>query len=88
MMNELKKNSIFNDVNSIRGVGKQLSTYLDNKKIEKIKDILLNFPYSETDRSKIVKLDKTNNHRLLTLSLKQIQFLIDHHHNLHFHKDN
>ena len=57
-MNELKKNDIFNDVKTLKGVGKQLSTYLKNKKIEKIKDIILNFPYSETDRSKIVSLNK------------------------------
>ena len=57
-MNELKKNDIFNDVKTLKGVGKQLSLYLKNKRIEKIKDILLNFPYSETDRSKIVSLNK------------------------------
>ena len=54
----MKKNFIFNDVNKIKGVGPQLSKYLKNKKIEKIKDIILNFPYSETDRSKLVKLNK------------------------------
>ena len=54
----MKKNFIFNDVNKIKGVGPQLSKYLKNKKIEKIKDIILNLPYSETDRSKLVKLNK------------------------------
>ena len=43
-MNLLKKDIIFNDVRKLKGVGKQLSKYLKNKKIEKIKDILLNFP--------------------------------------------
>ena len=36
-MNELKKNDIFNDVKTLKGVGKQLSLYLKNKRIEKIK---------------------------------------------------
>ncbi len=50
----MEKDIIFNDVKKLKGVGKQLSKYLKNKKIEKVKDILLNLPYSETDRSKIV----------------------------------
>ena len=53
-MNFMEKDIIFNDVKELKGVGKQLSKYLKNKKIEKVKDILLNLPYSETDRSKIV----------------------------------
>ena len=56
-MDLLKKDFIFSDVNKLKGVGKQLSKYLKNKKIEKIKDIVLNLPYSETDRSKIVDLN-------------------------------
>ena len=54
----MKKNIIFSDVDKLKGVGKQLSRYLKNKKIEKVKDLLLNLPYSETDRSRIVKLNK------------------------------
>ena len=54
----MKKDFIFSDVNKLKGVGSQLSKYLKNKKIEKIKDIILNLPYSETDRSKIYKLNE------------------------------
>ena len=57
-MNLIKKDFIFEDVNKLKGVGKQLSKYLKQKKIEKIKDVLLNLPYSETDRSKLYKLDE------------------------------
>ncbi len=53
-----KKDFIFKDVNQLKGVGIQLSKYLKRKKIEKIKDILLNLPYSETDRSKVCKLNQ------------------------------
>jgi ATP-dependent DNA helicase RecG len=54
----MKKDFIFNDVNKLKGVGPQLSKYLKKKKIEQIKDIILNLPYSETDRSKIFKLNE------------------------------
>ena len=54
----MKKDFIFNDVIKLKGVGSQLSKYLKKKRIEKIKDIILNLPYSETDRSKIYKLNE------------------------------
>jgi ATP-dependent DNA helicase RecG len=54
----MKKNFIFSAVNNLKGVGPQLSKYLKKRKIEKIKDIILNLPYSETDRSKISKLNE------------------------------
>ena len=54
----MKKDFIFNDVNKLKGVGPQLSKYLKKKKIEKVKDIILNLPYSETDRSKLYKLNE------------------------------
>ena len=57
-MSIIKKDFIFDDVSRLKGVGKQLSKYLKKKKIEKIKDILLNLPYSETDRSILYKLDE------------------------------
>ena len=54
----MKKDFIFNEINKLKGVGPQLSKYLKKKKIEKVKDIILNIPYSETDRSKIYKLNE------------------------------
>ena len=54
----MKKDFIFNDVNKLKGVGPQLSKYLKKKKIEKVKDIILNLPYSETDRSRLYKLNE------------------------------
>ena len=52
-MSIIKKSFIFQDINKLKGIGIQLSKYLKKKKIEKIKDVILNLPYSETDRSKI-----------------------------------
>jgi ATP-dependent DNA helicase RecG len=75
-MNLLKKDIIFSDVNKLKGVGKQLSKYLKNKKIEKVKDILLNLPYSETDRSRIINLNKLEIGKIQTIRVivKKLNF--------------
>ena len=54
----MKKDIIFSEVNKLKGIGNQLTKYLKKKKIEKIKDILLDLPYSQTDRSKITEINK------------------------------
>jgi ATP-dependent DNA helicase RecG len=72
----MKKNFIFNDVQKLKGVGIQLSKYLKKKKIEKIKDILLNLPYSETDRSKLYKLNELEVGKIQTVKVlvKKLNF--------------
>ena len=71
-MNIVKKNDyLFKDISSLKGVGKKLSNYLKNKKIEKINDLLWNFPYSYTDRRELVELNK------LEIGLKSIILVID-----------
>ena len=57
-MSLTKKEFFFDDINKLKGVGSQISKYLKKRKIEKIKDIVLNLPYSETDRSKLTKLNE------------------------------
>ncbi len=64
-----KKDYLFQDVKDLKGVGLQLSKYLKNKKIEKIKDVLLNLPYSETDRSKLSSLDKLEVGKIHTIKV-------------------
>ena len=54
----MKKDFIFKKISELKGVGSQLSKYLKKKKIEFIKDIILNLPFSETDRSKISKINE------------------------------
>ena len=72
----MKKNFIFNDVNKLKGVGTQLSKYLKKKKIEKVKDIILNLPYSETDRSKLYKLNELEIGKIQTIKVivKKLNF--------------
>ena len=69
-MNLLKKDFIFQDVNKLDGVGEKLSKYLKKKKIEKVKDIILNLPYSETDRSKINKINELEIGKINTIKVK------------------
>jgi len=69
-MNLLKKDFIFKDVNKLKGVGPQLSKYLKKRKIEKIKDILLNLPYSQTDRSKLYKLNELEIGKIQSIKIK------------------
>ncbi len=69
-MKIIKKNSIFCEVNKLKGVGKQLSSYLKKRKIEKIKDIILNLPFSETDRSKVVNLNKLEVGKIQTIKVQ------------------
>ena len=66
----LKKDFIFKKIDILKGVGPKLSKYLKNKKIEKIKDIVLNFPYSETDRSKIFKISELEIGKIQTIKVK------------------
>ena len=72
----MKKDFIFEDVKKLKGVGSQLSKYLKKKKIERIKDIVLNLPYSETDRSKIHKLNELEVGKIQTIKVivKKINF--------------
>ena len=72
----MKKDFIFNDVNKLKGVGPQLSKYLKKKKIEKIKDIILNLPYSETDRTKLYKLNELEVGKIQTVKVivKKLNF--------------
>ena len=72
----MKKDFLFNDVNKLKGVGPQLTKYLKRKKIEKIKDIILNLPYSETDRSKLYKLNELEIGKIQTIKVivKKLNF--------------
>ena len=69
-MNLIKKDFIFEEVSKLKGVGIQLSKYLKKKKIEKIKDILLSLPYSETDRSQLFKLNQLEIGKIQTIKVK------------------
>ncbi len=75
-MNLIKKDFIFQDIGKLKGIGPKLSKYLKKKKIETIKDIILNLPYSETDRSKIYKLNELEIGKIQTIkvNVKKLSF--------------
>ncbi len=72
----MKKEFIFSEINNLKGVGPQLSQYLKKRRIEKIKDIILNLPYSEIDRSKIYKLKDLEIGKIQTIKIlvKKLNF--------------
>ena len=73
---DLKKDLIFKDISILKGVGPKLSKYLKKKKIEKVKDIIFNLPYSKTDRSKIFKLNQLEIGKTQTIKVlvKKVSF--------------
>ena len=72
----LKKNFLFNDIKKIKGVGPQISKYLKKRKIDKIKDIILNLPYSETNRSEIKNIENLEIGKIQTIKVlvKKLNF--------------
>ena len=69
-MENINKNSfLFEDITSLKGVGKRLEKYLKNKKVDKVKDLLLDLPYEVTDRSKITSLNKLEIGKITTIQV-------------------
>jgi ATP-dependent DNA helicase RecG len=69
-----KKNFLFENVSIIEGVGEKLSIYLKKKRIEKVNDLIWNLPYSFTDRSETVTLDKLEVGKIFTVKVKVIKY--------------
>ena len=65
---------LLGNLSELKGVGKKISSYLKNKKIEKINDLLWNIPYSYTDRSNMVTLNKLEIGKILTIKIKVIKY--------------
>ena len=69
-MENINKNSfLFEDITTLKGVGKRLEKYLKNKKIEKVKDILFDLPYEVVDRSKITSLENLEIGKISTVQV-------------------
>ena len=74
MGNLKNKDMLFKKVSFLDGVGPKLTKYLKNKKIEKINDLLWHFPYSSTDRSDLVELNKLEPGKIQTIKVKIIKY--------------
>ena len=68
------KDDLFRNISFLKGVGPKLSKYLKNKKIDKISDLLWNFPYSSTDRSDMVTLNKLEAGKIQTIKVKVLKY--------------
>ncbi len=74
-MKYLKKNyHLFNKISSLKGVGKKISDYLKNKKIETINDLLWHLPYSYTDRRETANLNGLEIGKIFTLKVKVVKY--------------
>ena len=73
-MNINKNSFLFKDISSLDGVGPKLKKYLENKKIEKVKDLLWDLPYSFTDRSQITDLSKLEIGKISTVRVTVIKY--------------
>ena len=75
-MTLLKKKFFFQDIKTLKGIGPVISKYLKKKKIDKIKDVVLNIPYSETDRSKVSYLSELEVGKVQTIKVlvKKLNF--------------
>ena len=74
MQNLNKNNFLFNSISSVKGVGLKLRKYLKNKKIEKVKDLLLDLPYEITDRSKISDLNELEIGKIATVKIIVLKY--------------
>ena len=61
------------NITVLDGVGKKTKILLKKMGIQKISDLLWNFPYGHTDRSNIVSLDKLQIGKIATIKVKVIK---------------
>ncbi len=74
-MNHLNiQNFLTKNVSTLDGVGNKTKKLLKKKKIEKIKDLLWNFPQGYTDRSNLVTLDRLEIGKISTIKVKVIKY--------------
>ena len=62
------------NVSTLNGVGIKTKKLLKKKKIEKISDLLWNFPQDYTDRSYLESLDKLEIGKITTIKVKVIKY--------------
>ena len=74
-MNQSKLNNfLVQSVSTLNGVGDKTKKLLKKKKIEKISDLLWNFPQGSTDRSNLQTLDKLEIGKIATIRVKVLKY--------------
>ncbi len=67
-------NFLLADINTIKGVGTKTRKFLQKKRIEKVKDLLWDLPYSFVDRSKITDLNELEIGKILTIKVNVLKY--------------
>ena len=74
-MNRLNtQNFLNNNISTLTGVGEKTKKLLKKKKIEKVSDLLLNFPEGYTDRTNLQKLDNLEIGKITTVRVKVLKY--------------
>ena len=74
-MNQSNINNFLNEkVSNLNGVGNKTKSLLKKKKIEKVSDLLWNFPHGYTDRTNFQSLDKLEIGKITTIKVKVIKY--------------
>ena len=74
-MNQSKTHDFLTDnVTNLVGVGSKTESILKRKKIDKISDLLWNFPQDYTDRTNLQSLDKLEIGKIATIKVKVIKY--------------
>ena len=74
-MNQSKtQDFLIQNVSNLEGVGIKTKKLLKKKKIEKISDLLWNFPQGFTDRSNVKTLDKLEIGKITTIKVNVIKY--------------
>ena len=73
-MNNNNNNFLYEDISTLKGVGSKLKKYLKRKKIDKVKDLLFDFPYSFTDRTKITEIKNLEIGKIANINVKPLKY--------------
>ena len=65
---------IFKNISTLKGVGAKTKSLLKRKKIDKISDLLWNFPQGYTDRTNLQPLDKLEIGKITTIRVKVTKY--------------
>tara|TARA_B100000029_G_C17587704_1_gene961619 strand:+ start:333 stop:2390 length:2058 start_codon:yes stop_codon:yes gene_type:complete len=74
-MNQYYTHNFLNEnVDKLNGVGDKVKKLLKKKKIEKVSDLLLNFPQGYTDRSNLQSLNQLEIGKIATIKVRAIKY--------------
>ena len=73
-MNNNNNDFLYKDISTLKGVGIKLKKYLKKKKIDKVRDLLFDFPYEITDRSSISEIKNLEIGKIANIKVKVIKY--------------